>query len=66
MVQNSNNIVAALSSAFMELTAHATEPGSLPTKFMKKRAVSMKIGLPGGVAHFKFVALGNELGAVPK
>ena len=47
MVQNSNNMVAALSNADIELTHIATVDGSL-LKLMAKRAANMKIGLPGG------------------
>ena len=48
MVQNSSRIVAALSSADMELTATAAPVMSPPKSVTKKRAASMKMGLPGG------------------
>ncbi len=47
IVQNSSSMVAALRSADMLFTATAALP--MPPKMvMKKRAASMKMGLPGG------------------
>ncbi len=48
MVQNSNSIVPAESSADMELTIRAALVMSPPAKLTKNRAASMKMGLPGG------------------
>ena len=48
MVQKSSRMVPALSSPDMALTIRATFVGSPNAKLAKKRAASMKIGLPGG------------------
>ena len=47
-VQNSSKMVAALSSADIELTAMAAVCAPPPKMVTKNRAVSMNIGLPGG------------------
>ena len=47
MVQNRNMMVTALSRALIVLTMRATIDGSL-TKWVKRLAVSMKKGAPGG------------------
>ena len=47
MVQKRNMMVVAESSALIVLTMRATWPGSL-TNWLKRLAVSMKNGAPGG------------------